>query len=358
MHHLLFITPPLLCMIVGAFLWPKQINWKEVLLGGAISLVLAFGMVAVGKYSAVADTELWNGEVTGTSKSVVYYSRPYDCNCRTDSKGNRTCSTCYDQGHDMSWWAESNIGDFRIEYEDCKSTSRMICLARYPDSQRWLSIRIGEPVTRQNTYENYIRAAGYGLFHRDGESDDVPEYPIDVYDHYHVDRVLTQGVSVPGNIDQWNAALEEVLKTLGPQKQANMVILLTSKSDPGYAEDVINAWEGGNKNDILIIAGFPSSVVENGPEWVRVWSWAKQDIFNVTLRDALMDNPAVWASHRAFFPEIKKQVMANFERRPMAEFEYLKDEIEPPLIATILLTILSFIIGGVMLVVFHKHEVL
>jgi hypothetical protein len=362
----LFITMiPLFLMIAGHFMYPNRITLPEIIAGALVSLVLSFGMYQVGRYAEMADTELWNGEITGTTKVLDEYNRPYSCNCRTTKIGNTTsttCQTCYDTGTDMFWDAQSNIGSFRIDHVDCSSTRESTCLARHPDPQRWADIRKGDPVSKTNSYLNYVKAANFGLFNSgepvQGEQSKAPDldYPITVYDHYRVDRVLTDGIDIPGGAAAWNAELSEILKTLGPEKQANMVVVLTDAGNPSYGEMLLTQWQGAKKNDIVIVAGFPRGSMADGPEWVFIHSWAKFDIFNVTLRDALLDNPDWWGSADAFFPEVQQVVLDHFERRPMEEFEYLANEIEPSTGAVIFMAIMSIMAAGGMLYAFHEHD--
>ena len=116
-------------------------------------------------------------------------------------------------------------------------------MARYPDPQRWLDIEIGDPVSRTNSYVNYVRAANSSLFSTGGATpnragvviENTPldmVYPIQVYDHYRVDRVLLDEVSLPAgqSLEWWNEELSQILRILGPEKQANMVVVLTTNS--------------------------------------------------------------------------------------------------------------------------------
>lgn len=361
MLTLLIALIPLFIVVVGHFMFPSKISILEVAAGAVAAILIAVVLVSVGKYTKMADVELWNGEITGKDYDISFYSIPYECNC-TGTGTDRQCSTCYNEGYNMYWTADSNIGSFTIQYKDCDSTSKSWCERRYTDPKRWLEIKKGDPVTTQNTYVNYIKAAEYSLFSRTtGDMSKAPdfEYPIKVYDHYHVDRVLLDGVILPNNetLDQWNRNLEQILKTLGPQKQANMILVLTNAANPSYAELLLTKWEGGNKNDIIIVAGFPSGEIVDGPEWVKVHSWAKKDIFNVTMRDNLLDNPSLWSSANVFFPNSQHIVMENFERRPMKEFEYLKNQIEPSTGMIVIMIIISIMAGVGLVFVFHQTDV-
>lgn len=346
MTVLLLALLPILILITAHFLFPSKVTLMELGAAVAVSLLLAFGLYQFGRYAQMADTELWNGEVTGTSKKVDYY---YYETKSCDSKGEN-CTTTVHEGHDMGWYVQSNIGQFTIDEIDCGSSSKMVCLAWYPDPTRWTQVRLGDPVTAAHSYTNYVQAANNGLFYTDAESLDPEfapelEYPIQVYDYYHVDRVLSEGVEVPGGLAAWNSRLEQILKTLGPTKQANVIVVMTNSPSQAYAQALMTKWEGANKNDIVVIAGFPDGTTKAGPAWVSVHSWAKEDLMNVVMRDDLLDNPEWWASPNMLMPNLEKIITERFVRRPMAEFEYLADEIEPSMTALIIFAILGVLAG-------------
>lgn len=49
---------------------------------------------------------------------------------------------------------------------------------------------------------------------------------------------------------------------------------------------------------------------------------------NVKLRDAILELKVLDAE--PFMAAVKNEIGAHFQRRPMSEYEYLKDVIEPP----------------------------
>ena len=72
------------------------------------------------------------------------------------------------------------------------------------------------------------------------------------------------------------------------------------------------------------------------------------------MRDRLQDMGSL--DRVAAMSIITDEISRNFVRRPMAEFEYLRDEIEPPMFA-IVLAFLIAIPGSLALSrYFHKHE--
>jgi hypothetical protein len=109
------------------------------------------------------------------------------------------------------------------------------------------------------------------------------------------------------------------------KKQANLVLLVTAESDPMFAEAVAAKWMGGKKNQITVIVG-----AKNYPniEWVRVLAWSQHNIFQVTLRDLLIEHKTLSADQT--LSDIRTVVLKHYARKSFKDFEYLKDEYDPP----------------------------
>ena len=118
-----------------------------------------------------------------------------------------------------------------------------------------------------------------------------------------------------------------MLKTLGPLKQVNVVMVVTNITDPNYFYALQDAWINGKKNDVVIVVGapeFPKRV-----SWVNIMTLSKRSLFEVSLRDELMRQQN-WTPE-TILPLVDQQIRAHYERRPMADFAYLDAEIDPPL---------------------------
>ena len=113
-----------------------------------------------------------------------------------------------------------------------------------------------------------------------------------------------------------------------------MIVVVAKTNDPNYMYAIRDAWEGANKNDIVLLIGS-----EDGQkiEWVDVISWTKNELFKIELRDSVSDLGIIDRSK--IMPLVEAQIAKNFDRRHMAEFEYLSNEIDPPAWLMILLAI-------------------
>lgn len=294
----------------------------------ALILVIAF---ALGRGYKTHDTEILNGQVTGKTREHGHYLRPYECNCTTstDSKGNttRTCQTCYEDRYTVSWDCQSTIGEFSIEHLDRGSKS----VYNEPDPRRYTSIMIGEPVSRTHGYTNYIKAVPESLFRPAQESlrakfqGKLPNYPDRIYDIYRINRVLGVGISVP-NAKAWNNALSEMLKTLGPRHEVNAVIVFVKTADRDFFSALQDAWINGKKNDVILVVGVDD--FNKAPLWVETMAFTKNSLFQVKLSDRVRAMKTL--TPETVIPALQETIQSDFIRRPMADFEYLEAEIDPP----------------------------
>lgn len=319
----------------------------------AMVFVIAMGIWQLGKFGKTLDTEVWNGQVTGKKREVVSCEHSYSCNCVTICSGsgknqscNTICQTCYDHSYDVDWVVQSTIGSFRINRLDSQGL-------RQPP--RWEMVKEGQPVAKTHPFENYVKAVSTSLFYQEKVAFEkykeyIPEYPLKVYDYHYLDRVLAVAVQVP-NLKNLNHALALELRELGPKRQANIVIVLTSIQDPNYALGLKAAWQGAKKNDIIIAVG-----ISEYPKisWAQVFSWSKNDMLNIVMRDELLQMESF---NEESIKKIGKVTDENFVRRPMEEFEYLQDEIEPTNLELVFLTILGLAISCFIAFFFHRTEI-
>lgn len=311
------------------------------ILPGVLVVGLAF---ALSHGSATSDIEIWSGAVTGKSRVHGTYEKPYDCRCRNVSSGSgkdrttrRVCDTCYETRYTVNWSCDTTVGKFTIDSEDSSWRS----VYDKPDPARYTTINVGDPVSKQNTYTNYVQAVPESLFKsgsgaiREKYAKMTPAYPDKIYDVYKIDRFVQVGFAFTDTA-AWNADISNMLRELGPKKQANVIVVIAKTNDPNYMYAVRDAWEGANKNDVVLLIGS-----EDGTKisWVDVISWTKRELFKVQLRDEVLALGTI--DRTKIMPIIQQQITTNFERRRMREFEYLSNEIDPP-------TWLLLLVGGVL----------
>lgn len=326
MLWLLVAIPPIVALVFKFI--KRDTPWGAVAIAGFAPIVLIAGIWFAGSFGKTLDREIWNGEVTGKAQVKVSCEHSYPCNCRTECSGsgnNQSCSTvcdtCYEHWNDYDWRVRSNIGDFNISRIDRQGTR---------EPPRWGVVAVGQPVARERTYTNYVQAVPESLFHQRNldapHLPAIPAYP-DVYDYHYANRVLAVGMNVPEQA-QWNNELALLLRKLGPQKQANVIIIVVNTADSSYRHKLEAAWLGGKKNDVVIMLG----TTDGGKTlaWVDVMTWALNkgnELFHVRLRDELkgigtLDRERILAA-------VGSKVMAHYDRPQMADFAYLRSAIQP-----------------------------
>jgi hypothetical protein len=315
--------------IVGMKVWRSEnFTWLEAGAQLLLTVVCVVGLYQGGRYAQMTSVEFWTGTVQSKSHDDDYYTTSY-C-CATDSKGNCT-STCYTDHYTREWFLSTTVG--RIETSSIDTEWRS-SRDSFDSDAAWNGAYKGEACSKINPYLNYVQAAKFSLLNRGGTHEQfakaglLPAYP-QLHGIYKLNRVLDLGVGVP-NLSDWQRGLDDYMKNLGGLKQINIFVIFVPTIDPAYKAALEAHWRGANKNDTIIIIG-----VDNGTktiDLVDVITWAKEPIYKLTLIDSLrgvkhLDDektPALALS------AINEATLSLYERRPMVEFEYLKDEIDPP----------------------------
>ncbi len=341
LYLILVMLAPVACSIALKLVYGREYQLHEMLLSMLVAAALSAGVYMLGQWSQTADTQIINGEVVSKASERVSCEHSYTCNCRevcTGSGNSRSCSTtcdtCYEHSYDVDWLLKNTAGSpIKVRRVDRQG------LMQPP---RYTKAKIGDPVAVTDTYTNYIKGAPESLFnHAKGMQQEfssmVPAYPTEVYDYHYVDRVIAKDLAVP-DLAQWNDDLAKMLRKLGPAKQVNVVVVMVKTENPSFEYALQRAWLGGKKNDVVVMLGVPEY-----PKlaWVRVMSWTDKELFKVELRDELADLEVV--DREKMLPIMAKHIEASFVRKPMADFEYLKSEISPPLWVAVLAIALGLI---------------
>jgi hypothetical protein len=345
---------PLLWPFAAKLIWGRELVLLELLASAAIGVVVAFVGWSAGHYAQMADEQIINGQVTSKTKDRVSCEHSYSCNCRESCSGSgstrscsTTCDTCYMHTFDYSWILHSDIGE-RVEVERVDRQG-----AKEP--ARYARAKPGDPFSVSKSYLNYILGAPHSLFHGvpglERFAADIPAYPGEVYDLHYVKRVLSTRVAFP-EIEKfaWNELLAQKLKVLGPEKEVNIVVVLSGHGDQAFGEALRQAWLGGKKNDVIVVLGVPQYPKIS---WVQVHSWTDVELFKVKLRDALLDLPE--AAAVPVMDLIESHVRERFVRKPMKDFEYLEYEVELPAWLWSLLVILSLGAGALSSFFFSRN---
>lgn len=337
-----------LWVLVQRLVLHQTITWVEMLLQAVGALVIVSTVFFLGSYSQTSALEVWNGQITGRHDDL----RSWRCNCvcmARNSDGfctNEVCQTCYRR----DYYFDTNLPS-DILYGSTRGRS-------YNPARAWLNMPIGSPASQLVSYQNWVRAASSSLFHEEALAielygDLIPPYPDGIPGNsrmqYYPDRVIAVGASVP-DLAQWNSDLANILRHLGPEHEANVIVMITDEPSRDFAQATWAAWQGGNKNDIFLTIG----VDGNRIAWTHVESWADTEAFNVRLRDDVMALETL--DRTQVLSAVQSVTVELFNRRPMSDFEYLKSEIEPALWVLILTYVIWLLAMFGMSFFFHVNE--
>lgn len=326
-----------LSMVAGKYLFPHELQFREIGVIAAVAIVVTAAIIGGGMYANQADTQILNGKVVNKSRNEVSCSHSYNCHCHTTcstTNGHRSCSehcsTCYEHRFDVDWDVNTTVGTINIDRVDRRGLD---------EPKRWSIVQINEPVSRTSTYTNYIRAAPESLFgHVFSERTQyvIPTYPT-VHDYYRINRVVQVGTTIT-NPAELNQMLNDRLRDLGPSKQVNVIPVFT-KYDYNYSRVLEAKWLGGKKNDVVVVTGLARD--SNTIEWVYVFSWSKNSMVNVALRDNIKRLDKL--DNLRYSSAVADAISKHYIRRPMKEFEYLQYEYDPPVWLVWLAALFNFI---------------
>lgn len=352
---MLLLLLPLAIPFITKWMFHYTITWKEMIAQTLIPVVLVFCVYQLGKYGQMSDVEIWNGEVVSKHRDHGTYLRSYSCHCTTNSDGNRRCQICYERHYTVDWYLETTVGRIGLAYLD--RTSRSVYSA--PDPEQYVRAYEGEACSVERSYVNYIKAVPESIFNFaqadtfDSFAPLIPQYPR-VHDYYKINRVLDIGVNIP-NIDQLNEHLSNHLRTIGHSKQANIIVIFVNTPNQMYRHALEKAWLGGKKNDIIVMIG-----TSNYPniDWVDTITLGHNEgnsLLTVEMRDNIMALNTLEDGIRVI-DVIADTVVQRFDRKPMEDYAYLKDEIEPPTWIIIFAFILG--VGGSigLSILFHRVD--
>lgn len=329
MIYLLFVFPVALAVAFVLY-HAKSHQPKETVIATLIVVALSVGIQA-GAYTSFSlassyDTEILNGYVTGKERNKVSCSHSYECMCyyTTSCSGTGTnrsctqtrhCSTCYEHSYDVDWDVHTTVGNLEIDRIDRQGLR---------EPPRWAQVQVGEPAAQDHAYMNYVLGNKDSLFSKSDQQfaekfkDHIPAYPR-IYDYYRVSRVLNMsGMDIP--VDYWNDYLNNTLKTLGAAKQVNIVWVVTSGQPVEYFQGLIYAWNGGKKNDVVIVTDISKDMKIN---------WGKSTSFvdgmnNMELHTRNGMSLTGKDMGVAVFQEVAGNISKDFHRLSMEEMDYLK----------------------------------
>ena len=304
----------------------SKFSIKKFLLDIGVQTILMAVIAYAISCQNTSDTEVWNGKITSKAREEVSCEHSYSCHCYTSCSGSgssRSCSTycqtCYEHSYDVDWAVYTSLKN--------RFTIGRVSRQGITEPARWDAVEIGEPYSRTSEYTNYVKGSPDTLFRHQGLTakfkDVLPEYPKNIYDYYHLDRLVTVG-TVLADVAMWNKDLMQLNADLGSSKQVNAVVVITKDQPEDYFYALEQQWIGGKKNDVVLVINVDSS---GKISWVNSMAWTDNKIFQVALRDSILQVGSL--DREKIVASLRTNINQNFVRKPMKDFQYLSRLIKP-----------------------------
>lgn len=353
----LLIIPLIICGI-SFILGKHHVTLQEALIHLAIQVFIAIASILIIFSANTSDIEIINGKVISKDRNEVWCEHSYRCRCREVCSGSgedrschEECDTCYEHSYDVDW----NL------HTDVNHSTNIINIHRVDrqgltEPNRWTIAKIGDPVAIRSSYTNYIKGASDTLFKYKSELEKyknfLPQYPSDIYDYHYLDRVILINTSLKEPLSEWNSLIQQVNSNLGVQKQVNIILIITKGLSPDYYYALQQHWIGGKKNDAIIIIDINK---DYDIIWTNVIAWTNNNIFQVKLRDALLDLKKL--DQEKVILTIEEITHKYYSRRSMSDFEYLKKSIKPSFKQLLIAGIFGILSSLGLAIYFNQNEI-
>ena len=139
---------------------------------------------------------------------------------------------------------------------------------------------------------------------------------------------------------------------MGPSKQVNLIVIITKESAASYGTALRAHWLNAKKNDVVVVLGAPQYPTV---AWVEIMAWTDKAYFKVSLRDKLL-NLGDASDMMKVLDTVQESIMHDYKRKPMSDYDYLKNEIEPPAWILAMLFVLGVIASAAAAYLFSKNN--
>ena len=346
---------PIAWMVFAKIFFQHAYTWKEAGIQFGIctlSTILLTGLTYAALHSKAFDTELHNGMVTDKYNQRTSCSHSYQCNPKTvtDSNGNTRIEyeTCYEHSFDIDWIVDTTVGSMGISRVNRQGTI---------EPPRFTDVEIGEPATVERMYQNFVKANPDSIFNVseftelvEQYNEVLPNYP-DVHDYYRVNRVLVVGETLPRDMYRdLNESISMELRTLSAEKEVNVVVVATDQPSMDYAYALEYKWLGGKKNDVVVVMSLDES---NTIQWIHSFGWSSTNQVYVNIEDSFTgENFTV----DGFTDDLTSIIRTSYNRQSFDEYQYLLDELSPPLWSIIIAFLLNIVVAVGLGIFFIKNE--
>jgi hypothetical protein len=361
---------PVFTLIAALIFFGRRIKWWEPLLLGAISFAVSGICAVTSENSQTRATEFLGGWVT-SAEHVEPWNEWVEKTCtrcvRTDTAGrcveeeSYDCSYCSE--HSDSYDYETTVGSGFFNSEEVWNNASVVFGKQFVDLNRhsecswpkngnkWVATWNGDsakmiPFFKKHGYENRVQAVPtlFSFETVDPVKTKVFEYP--KADGLDNTSILTEANLV--NQSKGNDLLNYYNGRYGANKQCHAYLVVFKNRGPEAGRSQEAYWKGGGKNELVTTVGIDNS---GTIQWAYVFSWSKEKMPNIVIRDSLMRMKTFDAYKVVEL--IGQEGVKKFKRREFKEFAYISIQPSNTAIAIAYIIVILLSIGWV---IFKKVE--
>jgi len=341
-----FLIP--IVIIFYLVLTNREYIWKEF----AIQVVATLAYVSIiysllfSYTTNLSDENYYNGSVKSATyyeawTELVHYTETYSCGSYKHPKTctrQKTKREYHPEHFELLTSLGEKINISRRDYNKCKQefgdTFKSIFRpdkVSFGDGNKYISYPNKIiPTSVAHSYINYIAAANENVIHTKVPKSEVlklikegkiRKYPT-LYKGTYGETELTRIIDTTGKIKDYTNLLKELNKLsvkVGKTKQANPIIYITNE-DRSFKDALSQAWDMGKKNDIILILGVNDKEVI---KWSDVICFTDNTDFIVDMQNDFIDKKV----NKKVIDILDKNIIKSYIRKPMKDFEYLKENI-------------------------------
>ena len=362
--------------------WPlkKVVNRKKFawLIGVSIvASVLACWALYWGATRATYFNEVWNFKITSTTYEELWTteeSRTEMYQSGVDSKGHPTYSTrivYYTQSHGPNWFA---VDEYNKRHNINRRT--FIEWAKVWKNERETGVNKGSasgfntavtgrifkctwpgrfdtiyPYAEIHRYENKVRASRGSVFKLPKPTEALlKKYPRPADQKKTHAIIWYDGNS--GDVTKADQLLMRRTNAVLGRKHEIHCVVVTIKAESGREtiQDILTAWQGPNKNELVIFAG----IDEDGfVKFCEVHSWMDNTTIHAYLRDSISDTQF---NIKEISSYLRHAVPAHWSRKHFRDFEYLQVDFHWGWGVGALFAVLAIMLGTFVLVEYKIFE--
>ena len=350
----LFFIP--FIVAIGAFIFfhKEKFHIHELIIQLSISALVAIITSFIITLGDTKDSEIWNGRIVNKISERVSCSHSYPCNphpCMCDKNGCQTCwDTCYDHSYDIDW----NLYTNNME----KITIGRIDRQGLDQPLRWTIARTGDTTSINHDYKNYVKANPDSLFAYDKNlikkyKNKLLSYPNNIYDYHYLNRFIDRSNMFLNSVKMINDQLSYLNSDLGSLKQVNVILGIVLDKEEDFFDAQEQYWKGGKKNDVILIISIDK---DKNILWAKVMAFSKNQMIKVSLRDDIEKLKNIKSKELEIINILRRNVIYYYNRKPMSDFDYLKDSIQPTTTQFTVSIIINLIISVILSIVFIKND--